>query len=170
MTLYVKIKKEKDSEGNEIPSNEIRPDASNFTLIINASGNKIENIFEVGPVTKTFTINDSGVVKDKIAPAIAKTGDNYNITASGDTDTIVIEFNEKIEDGALSNKVFEVKVDNTTYTVESVTSSGDSETVTIKLSSDLPELGKVSITQNLPVYDMSGNKFELDKTIEVDIQ
>src|SRR5690606_5004008 len=111
--LYVKIKKVRDEGGNET-SNEILADASNVEVVIDASDNdvKVLNIFDLEPDPITFpgegNVN-ADKIKDKIAPSITKTGDDYNIEIGEDGKTIKITFDEAIDGGALSTKTFEVK-------------------------------------------------------------
>lgn len=154
VTLYVNTKE----------ADEILADASNVAVAINTSGEsvKVLNIFDLEPDAITFDKDtNADKVKDKIAPSIAKDGDNYKITVTDDT-TITIEFTEAIDNGALSTRTFEVK-DNKITNI----SSGDSKTVTITLQTEVTEGVEVSITQKLPVYDMSGNEYRLSDTVKV---
>lgn len=163
VTLYVNTKE----------AEEIKADASNVVVVINTSGAGVEvlNIFDLEPEDITFDVEEEendDKVKDKIAPSIAKDDDDdYKITAAGDT--ITIEFTEAIDNGALSTKTFEVK-DNEITGISSLDESTnkDSKTVTITLKTAVTA-GDVSITQELPVYDMSGNKYTLDKTVTVKV-
>ena len=154
-----------------ILSNEISADASNVVVVITSGESvKVLNIFDLGPEDITFDVaneENAEKVKDKIAPSIAKDDkDGYKITVADDK-TITIEFTEAIKDGDLCNRTFEVK-DNKITGITSIDGSTnkDSKTVIITLETAVTA-GDVSITQKLPVYDMSGNKYTLDKTVTV---
>ena len=153
-----------NSDGNTVvtlkpsASANFAPDLKDASLVVNTSGEyKLLNIFDVAAKNES---KGPGDMTDKIAPSIAKDGDDYKITVAGNT--ITIEFTEAIEDGALSNKTFEVK-DNKITGI----SSSDTKTVTITLQTAVSEGDEVSITQKLPVYDMSGNEYRLSDTVKV---
>jgi len=122
---------------------------------------KITNLFDVeAAYTDTYDQDD---FNDKIAPSMAKTGDDFNILVNKTAKTITIEFDEPIDNNSLSKFTFKVK----DYTVVSVTSGG-TKNVVITVDKAITA-GKLQITQELPVADSEGNEYKYDKTIEVDV-
>jgi methionine-rich copper-binding protein CopC len=143
-----------NSDGNTVVTlkpasgHEFAPDLNDAELVVDVSGSyKLLNIFDVAAKNETKTAA-AGQMIDKIAPSIAtKEGGDYKITVTTGS-TITIEFDEAIEDGALSNKTFEVK-DKKITGISSIEDSSDSKTVTITLENSVSAGDEVSITQNV---------------------
>ena len=142
-------------------------DISDASLSYDESGNyKITNLFDVDANYKETY--DYRKFNDKIAPSMAKTDDDFNISVNNTAKTITIEFDEEILANSLSKFTYKVK----DYTVLSVVRAGDSggneKKVVITVDKEIGA-GKLYITQELPVADSEGNEYKYDKTIEVDV-
>jgi archaellum component FlaG (FlaF/FlaG flagellin family) len=152
---------------NTEEADEILADASNVVVVIDAEDDdvKVLNIFDLEPVKITFDVEEEEndeKVKDKIAPSITKDDkDDYNIEIGEDGTTIKITFDEDIDGKALSTKTFEVKDKK----IDNINAVG--EVVTITLATEIEEGETITLTQESPVYDIAGNKFKLDKSVDV---
>jgi hypothetical protein len=146
---------------------EIRPDASNLVVAITSgAGIEVLNIFDVGPEDKTFGgENNENLekIKDKIAPSIAKDGDDYNIVIDATGTKITITFDEAIDGKALSTKTFEVKDKE----IDDIKAEGKVVTITLVTGDEIAKGETITLTQKLPVYDKAGNEFTLDKSVDV---
>ncbi len=143
-----------------------KADLEGATLSVDTTGKYVLlNIFDVKAQSEDKTAAE---MEDKIAPSIAKDGDDYKITASGNK--ITIEFDEAIDNGALSTKTFEVK-DSKVVGITSRPDGAEDNTKTVVITlEEAPDVGaEISITQKLPVYDNGGNEYTLDKTVTVKV-
>lgn len=139
---------------------EFKTDLTDLTLKFNPdldNEDAMMNSFEVPIASLTGDcVSDNIItVADKVAPAIVKDGVKW---AKG-SDTIIIEYSEKIDAKAISTLVYSVE----DATIKEVTVQDN--VVTITLDKALEETPV--ITQELPVYDMYGNAFETDDELTV---